>query len=139
MTATTSTSPTALPQGRYGGKSDQEADRKLKVIGAVLAVLLLGLVAWLGGSYLMTATKLNGAVPVFNPISDTEVQAELSVTKDAGTGGTCTIRSQAADGSVVGLLDVAVPKAGTTFVQTVTIRTTARGTTAELMGCTPGK
>lgn len=109
------------------------------MIGIALAVLLVALVAWLGSSYIVTASKLNGAVPTFDIVSDSQVQAELSVLKDSGTGGTCTIRSQAADGSVVGQLDVPVPKQGTSFVQSVTIRTTARGTTAELMGCTPAK
>ncbi|MGF1428325.1 DUF4307 domain-containing protein [Kitasatospora sp. LaBMicrA B282] len=138
MTATSST-PGPAPQGRYGRRSDQQADRTLKLVGVVLAVLVVGLVAWLGGSYIETASKLNGAVPTFSIVSDSQVQAELSVLKDSGTGGTCTIRSQAADGSVVGQLDVPVPKQGTSFVQNITIRTTARGTTAELMGCTPSK
>jgi hypothetical protein len=139
MTATSASRPGELPEGRYGGHSDQEADRRLKRAGIVLGVLVLGLVAWLGGSYLMQASKLSGTVPEFQVVSDSAVQAQLSVTKSSGTGGTCTIRSQAADGSVVGQLDVPVPTAGSSFVQVVTIRTTARGTTAELMGCTPSK
>ncbi|MCX4747070.1 DUF4307 domain-containing protein [Kitasatospora sp. NBC_01287] len=139
MTATSSTPPGALPQGRYGRRSDQQADRSLKVVGLVLAVLVVALVAWFGSSYIETASKLNGTVPTFQIVSDSQVQAELSVLKDSGVGGTCTIRSQAADGSVVGMLDVPVPTHGTTYVQTVTIRTNARGTTAELMGCTPSK
>ncbi|WP_035846856.1 DUF4307 domain-containing protein [Kitasatospora azatica] len=139
MTASSDTRPSAPPTGRYGGRSDQEADRRLKLVGGVLAVLLVALVAWLGGSYLLRETKLNGTVPTFQIVSDSEVQAQLSVTKSSGTAGTCTIRSQAADGSVVGQLDVQVPKAGSSFVQVVTIRTTARGTTAELLGCTPTK
>ncbi|WP_329567066.1 DUF4307 domain-containing protein [Kitasatospora sp. NBC_01266] len=139
MTATSSSTPGTAPQGRYGRSSDQQADHTLKVVGAVLGVLVLGLVAWFGSSYISTQSKLNGAVPTFNIVSDSQVQAELSVLKDSGTGGTCTIRSQAADGTVVGQLDVPVPKQGTTFVHSITIRTTARGTTAELMGCTPSK
>ncbi|GAA1230660.1 DUF4307 domain-containing protein [Kitasatospora nipponensis] len=139
MAATSSKAPTGVPEGRYGGRTDQEADRRLKVAGAVCALLVLGLVAWLGGSYLLRETKLNGTVPTFQVVSDSEVQAQLSVTKDSGTGGVCTVRSQAADGSVVGQLDIPVPTAGSSFVQVVTIRTTARGTTAELLGCTPTK
>ncbi|TQF03658.1 DUF4307 domain-containing protein [Kitasatospora acidiphila] len=139
MTATSASQPGGLPEGRYGGRSDQEADRRLKVIGAVLGVLVLALIAWLGGSYLMRESKLSGAVAEFQVVSDSEVQAQLSVTKSSGTGGTCTIRSEAADHSVVGQLDVPVPTSGSSFIQVVTIRTTARGTTAELLGCTPSK
>ncbi len=135
----TTTAPAGLPEGRYGGRSDREADRTLKIAGAVCAVLLLGLTAWLGGSYLLRETKLNGTVPTFQVVSDSQVQAQLSVTKSSGTGGVCTIRSQSPDGSVVGQLDVSVPAAGSSFTQVVTIRTTARGTTAELLGCTPAK
>ncbi|GAA1974777.1 DUF4307 domain-containing protein [Kitasatospora viridis] len=137
MTATSASSAGQLPEGRYGGRSDQEADRRLKVVGAVLAVVVLALIAWLGGDYLLRESKLNGSVPVFQVVSDSEVQAQLSVSKDSGTGGTCTIRTEAADHSVVGQLDVPVPKAGSSYNQMVTIRTTARGTTAELLGCTP--
>lgn len=134
---TTATAPTDLPAGRYGGRSDREADRRLKIVGAVCGALLIGLVAWLGGSYLLRETKLNGTVPTFQVIDDSHVQAQLSVLKSNGTGGVCTIRSQAPDGSVVGQLDVQVPSSGSSFNQIVTIRTTARGTTAELMSCTP--
>jgi hypothetical protein len=139
MTASSETGPSAPPEGRYGGRSDAQADRTLKRVGAVLGVLVIGLVAWLGGSYLLKATRLNGTVPEFQVVSDSEVQAQLSVTKSSGTAGSCTIRSQAADGSVVGQLDVPVPADGTSFVKVVTIRTTARGTTAELLGCTTTK
>ena len=138
-TPATATAPTGVPEGRYGGRSDREADRTLKIVGAICSVLLLGVVAWLGGSYLLRETKLNGTVPTFQVVSDSQVQAQLSVTKSSGTGGVCTIRSQAPDGSVVGQLDVPVPTAGTAFDQVVTIRTTARGTTAELLGCTATK
>ncbi|MFE9425258.1 DUF4307 domain-containing protein [Kitasatospora sp. NPDC006697] len=139
MTATGTESTARPPAGRYGGRSDQEADRRLKVVGVVLGVVVLGLIAWFGGAYLLRETKLNGTLPTFQVVSDTEVQAQLSVTKDSGTAGTCTIRSEAADHSVVGQLDVQVPKAGSSFSEVVTIRTTARGTTAELLGCTAAK
>jgi hypothetical protein len=49
----------------------------------------------------------------------------------------CTLRSQATDQSEVGRRDVTVSKHGTTVDTVVTIRTTARGTPAELLGCQP--
>ncbi|MDH6134952.1 hypothetical protein P3T37_004362 [Kitasatospora sp. MAA4] len=135
----TTTAPAGVPEGRYGSRGDREADRRLKVVGAVLGVLALALIAWLGGTYLLQQSKLNGTVVAFQVVSDSQVQVQLSVNKDSGTGGICTIRSQSPDGTVVGQTDVAIPTHGTTFEQVATIRTTARGTTGELLSCTPTK
>ncbi len=131
--------PLAPPAGRYSRADDRAADRRLRIAGAVCGVLLVGLIAWLGGSYLMRETKLNGAVPTFQPVSDTELQLQLSVRKSDGTSGVCTVRSQGTDGSVVGQSDFQVPAEGSSYDKVVTLRTTARGTTAELLGCTPDK
>ncbi|MFD7729326.1 DUF4307 domain-containing protein [Kitasatospora phosalacinea] len=129
----------APPAGRYGRGDDRAADRKLRAAAVVCGVLFLGLVAWLGGSYLLRETKLNGTVPTFQAVSDTELQLQLSVRKGDGTAGVCTVRSQGADGAVVGQSDFRVPAAGSSYDEVVTLRTTARGTTAELLGCTPDK
>ncbi|MDH6112511.1 hypothetical protein P3T36_001394 [Kitasatospora sp. MAP12-15] len=134
----TTTAPTGVPEGRYGTTGDQ-ADRRLKFVGAGLAVVILGLIAWLGGSYLLQQSKLNGTVIAFQVVSDSQVQVELAINKDSGTSGTCTLRSQSPDGTVVGQTDVDIPSHGTAFQQVVTIRTTARGTTGELLSCTPTK
>ncbi|MEV6975076.1 DUF4307 domain-containing protein [Kitasatospora sp. NPDC093806] len=134
---TAGTTVPQLPEGRYGRRGDRETDRRLKVIGVVCAVLGLGLIAWLGGSYLIRETKINGAVPTFQAVSDTEVQLHLSVRKTDGTAGSCTVRSQAENGAVVGVADFPVPADGSGYDAVVSLRTTARGTTAELLGCTP--
>jgi hypothetical protein len=141
MDSGTRTAPTApeLPEGRYSRRTDRDADRRLKLVGAVCGVLFLGLVAWLGGSYLLRETAMSGSVPTFQTISDTEVQVHLSVQKSKGTAGVCTVRSQSADGSVVGQYDFPVPAAGDGYDRVVTLKTTARGTTAELLGCTPAR
>ncbi len=125
------------PEGRYGRSGDREADRRLKAVGAVCAVLLLVVVAWFGGSYLMRETKMNGLVPAFEAVSDSEMQIHLQVSKSDGTAGTCTVRSQSEDGAVVGQYDFPVPAAGDDYDAVLTLRTTARGTTAQLLGCTP--
>ncbi|QKW21334.1 DUF4307 domain-containing protein [Kitasatospora sp. NA04385] len=131
--------PAAPPAGRYSRADDRTADRRLRVAAAVCGVLFLGLIAWLGSSYLLRETRMNGTVPTFQAVSDTELQLQLSVRKSAGTSGVCTVRSQGTDGSVVGQSDFQVPAAGSSYDQVVTLRTTARGTTAELLGCTPDK
>ncbi|MER7768633.1 DUF4307 domain-containing protein [Kitasatospora sp. NPDC096140] len=136
---TAETTAARLPEGRYGRGGDREADRRLKVVGAVCGVLGLGLIAWLGGSYLLRETKINGSVPTFQVVSDSEVQLHLTVRKSEGQAGTCTVRSQGDDHGVVGVADFPVPAAGDSYDAVVTLRTTARGTTAELLGCTPAK
>lgn len=130
---------TTLPEGRYSRGSDREADRKLRIAAVVCGVLFLGLIAWLGASYLIKATTINGTVPTFQVVSDSEVQLQLSVRKSNGTAGVCTVRSQGVDKAVVGQSDFPVPAAGGSYDAVVTLKTTARGTTAELLGCTPTK
>ncbi|MEV8100102.1 DUF4307 domain-containing protein [Kitasatospora sp. NPDC085879] len=127
----------APPEGRYSRRSDAEADRRLRIAAVVCGVLFLGVVAWLGTSYILRESVISGTVPSFEAVSDHEVQLQLSVRKETGTAGVCTVRSMAADKSVVGQYDFPVPAEGSTWSQVVTLRTTARGVTAELLGCTP--
>ncbi len=135
-----STTAPGLPEGRYGragrfGGDDHGSDRRLRVAAVVCGVLFLGLIAWLGTSYLLRESRMHGEVPTFTVVSDTAVRAHLSVRKSDGVSGVCTLRSESGDHTVVGQLDVAVPSEGSTFEKDVTIRTTAAGTTAELLGC----
>ncbi|MFD7640034.1 DUF4307 domain-containing protein [Kitasatospora sp. NPDC059795] len=129
--------PLAPPAGRYSRSDDRTTDRRLRIAGALFGALLVGVIAWLGSSYLLRETKLNGTVPTFQTVSDGEVQLQLSVRKGDGVSGVCTVRSQGTDGAVVGQSDFQVPAEGTTYDKVVTLRTTARGSTAELLGCTP--
>ncbi|MFI9581202.1 DUF4307 domain-containing protein [Streptomyces sp. NPDC052236] len=124
-----------LPEGRYGRSVDERADRKLRILGAVLGVALLGMTGWFGYDYI-ASQKISGEVIKFDVTSDTEVQVHLEVRKDAGATGTCTLRSRAEDGSEVGRVDVAVDQRGDKRTdQVVKVRTTARATSAELVEC----
>ncbi|WP_405601487.1 DUF4307 domain-containing protein [Streptomyces sp. NBC_01410] len=124
-----------LPEGRYGRSADDRADRKLKIVGAGLGVALLGVIGWFGYDYI-AGQKISAEVIKFSVTSDTEVQVHLEVRKDADATGTCTLRSRSADGSEVGRLDVAVSQGRTRIDEVVKLRTTARGTSAELVQCT---
>ncbi|WP_030623283.1 DUF4307 domain-containing protein [Streptomyces sclerotialus] len=124
-----------LPDGRYGRTADERADRKLKVIGAVLGAALIGVIAWFGISYI-TGQDLSGRLVSYKVVSDSAVQAHLEVVKDTDAKGVCTLRSQSADGAEVGRKDVPVEQAKGQVDTVVTIRTTARATNAELVGCT---
>lgn len=128
-----STSSTGLPEGRYGRSSDERADRTLRVVGAVLGALLLGLIGWFGYHY-VAQNEISGELIGFE-ISDASVRVHLEVHKDAGVAGYCTVRSQAEDGAEVGRADFRFDEDATRVDEVVTLRTTSRATSAELVGC----
>ncbi|MGW3287381.1 DUF4307 domain-containing protein [Streptomyces sp. NPDC001002] len=130
-----STASTRLPEGRYGRSSDERADHKLKIAGAVLGALLLALIGYFAYHY-VAESKISGEVIAFDAGADS-VQVHLEVRKDADATGYCTIRSQAANGSEVGRADFRFTGHATRIDKVVTLRTTSRGTTAELLGCHP--
>ncbi|MEU9604732.1 DUF4307 domain-containing protein [Streptomyces sp. NPDC048057] len=125
-----------LPESRYGRSADQRADRRLKILGAVLGAGFLAMVGWFGYDYI-AGQKISAEMIKFDVTSDTEVQAHLEIRKNADATGSCTVRSRSADGAEVGRLDVRVDQRGETRIdQVVKIRTMSRGTTAELVQCT---
>ncbi|OKI09790.1 hypothetical protein A6A06_03870 [Streptomyces sp. CB02923] len=126
-----------LPDGRYGRSADQRADRKLKIVGAVLGVALLGVVGWSGFSYI-SGQDLSGRVITWNRVSDSAVKVHLEVVKGKDDTGVCTLRSQSDDGAEVGRKDVTVDAPKEQVDVEVTVRTTARATNAVLVGCTSG-
>ncbi|MGW4566257.1 DUF4307 domain-containing protein [Streptomyces sp. NPDC004561] len=131
-----STASTRLPEGRYGRSSDERADRKLRIAGTVLGAVLLALVGYFAYHYVVES-KISAQVVTFDA-TDNAVHVHLEVHKDSGTDGYCTLRSQAADGSEVGRADFRFSGPATRIDKVVTLRTTAKGTTAELLGCHAG-
>ena len=95
-----STASARLPEGRYGRSSDQRADRMLKIIGAVLGVVMLGLLGWFGYHYVVK-NEISGEVISFDAgvevisfdAGENSVRVHLEVHKNAGTDGYCTVRS----------------------------------------------
>ena len=128
-----STASTQLPEGRYGRSSDERADHKLKIAGAVLGAFLLALVGYFAYHY-VGQNKISGEVIAFDA-KTSAVEVHLEVRKDAGTSGYCTIRSQSKDGAEVGRADFRFDGHATRIDRVVTLRTTSEGTTAELLGC----
>lgn len=131
-----STVSTRPPEGRYGRSSDARADHTLKVVGGVLGVLLLALVGYFGYHY-VGQNKISAEVIEFDAVEDA-VHVHLEVRKDAGATGYCTVRSQSESGAEVGRADFRFDGDETRIDKVVTLRTTARGTTAELLGCHAG-
>ncbi|MFE1192163.1 DUF4307 domain-containing protein [Streptomyces olivaceoviridis] len=131
-----STASTRLPEGRYGRSSDQRADRKLRIAGSVLGAALLALIGYFAYHY-VAQNEISAEVITFQA-SDDAVKVHLEVRKDAGASGYCTVRSQSADGAEVGRADFRFSGSATRIDKVVTLRTTAQGTTAELLGCHAG-
>jgi len=92
---------------------------------------------WFGYDYIAGA-EISAQVITFEAVSDSAVEVHLEVHKNAGTKGYCTLRSQSADGAEVGRADFRFDQHSSRLDQVVTLRTTARGSTAELLGCHSG-
>ncbi|MEV6163244.1 DUF4307 domain-containing protein [Streptomyces sp. NPDC052052] len=125
----------ALPENRYGRSADQRADRKLRILGAVLGVALLGVLCWIGYGYVV-GRGISAEVIKFKVVSDERMDVHLEVRKGADVKGYCTLRSQHKDGSEVARKDVRFDAHSDRIDQVVSLRTTARATTVELLGCT---
>ncbi|MGW7260118.1 DUF4307 domain-containing protein [Streptomyces sp. NPDC054834] len=128
-----STASTRLPEGRYGRSSDERADRKLKIAAVVFGAALLALVGYFAYHY-VAQNEISAQVITFEA-SDNAVKVHLEVHKDSGASGYCTLRSQAADGDVVGRGEFHFSGSATRIDRVVTLRTLSKGTTAELLGC----
>lgn len=145
MTAVQSGAPASPPEGRYGKgdrrfdrDSDASADRTLRRVAVVLGVLLLAGVGWFGWRSL-SGDRISAQVVAFKAVSDQAVEIHLEVHKSAGQTVVCTLRSQDADHDEVGRKDVRLAQHARQVDTVVTVRTTSRGTTGELVGCQTAK
>ncbi|WP_049570786.1 DUF4307 domain-containing protein [Streptomyces sp. SBT349] len=125
-----------LPEGRYGrrGTARGGTDRRLTVIGCVLGAALLAFVAWAGFSYIGDQ-KVTGQLTGFDVVSDESIEINIAMRKPADVDGVCTVRAQAEDGLEVGRGDFTFDDDDDSVHRAVTLRTTQRATSAELMGC----
>jgi len=125
-----------LPEGRYGRSADERADRKLKIIGAALGVVLLGVIGWIGWDY-VAGQAVSAEVIKFQVVSDTEVKVHLEVRKESSVTGVCTLSSQNEEHAEVGRADYTFAQAQGRVDEVVSLKTTGRATMIELVGCQP--
>ncbi|MET7933783.1 DUF4307 domain-containing protein [Streptomyces sp. NPDC005322] len=125
-----------LPDGRYGRSADARANRTLKIVGAVLGAGLVALVCWFGYAYI-TGQDVSGRMTGFKVVADDAVEVRLEVTKEKDATGVCTVRTLDEYHSEVGRKDFTFGQGEDDVVKVVTVRTTARATSAELIGCEP--
>ncbi|MFF8266417.1 DUF4307 domain-containing protein [Streptomyces sp. NPDC016562] len=125
-----------LPEGRYGRSADERADRKLKIIGAALGAVLLGVIGWIGWDY-VAGQAVSAEVIKFQVVSDTEVKVHLEVRKESSVTGVCTLSSQNEEHAEVGRADYTFAQAEGRVDEVVSLKTTGRATMIELVGCQP--
>ncbi|MDK1472646.1 DUF4307 domain-containing protein [Streptomyces sp. 549] len=127
----------APPEGRYGRSGGDEArtDRRLKLLGAVLGAAFLGLIGWIGFSHISSGSQISGELIKFQVVSDEEVRAHLEVRKGSDVEGVCAVRALSEDKAEVGRADFAFDGARSRIDEVVSLRTTARATSAQLLRC----
>ncbi|MFC7305243.1 DUF4307 domain-containing protein [Streptomyces monticola] len=124
-----------LPEGRYGRSADARADRKLKIVGSVLGVLLLAVVGWIGYDYISGKSAFSGEMIKFKVTSAEAVDVHMEIRKDAEATGVCTLRALAESGAEVGRKDFTFDQHEKLVNEVVTIRTTQRATAVESVSC----
>jgi Domain of unknown function (DUF4307) len=129
-----STTRSGLPAGRYGRGDAESTTRRLRLLGAVLAVACVVAVAWAGYAYLHKQ-QVTGQVLGYKVVSDESVQIHIEVRKPKDTDGVCTVRSRSADGAEVGVKDVPIKQHSEDVSTVIQLQTTARATDAELVSC----
>ncbi|MEY9936139.1 DUF4307 domain-containing protein [Streptacidiphilus sp. MAP5-3] len=126
--------PLRPPAGRYGTRDVAKARRRGKRIYYLTVSLALALVAAIAYKYI-SGSSVSGEVQTFQVVSAHEVRITLDVSKPSGQAASCTVRSRDENGSEVGRVTVAIPASGGEQLATVLLKTTSRGTTGELVGC----
>ena len=136
MTAVQPGPAPSVPEGRYGGGADADAraDRTLRIAAVVLGALLAVGVGYFGWNSL-AGGKISAQVVAFQAVSDQALQIHIEVHKSAGQVAVCTVRSEDADHNEVGRKSVTLAQHAKQVDTVVTLKTTALGTTGELVGC----
>lgn len=124
------------PADRYGRSPDADAraNRQLRIAAIVLGVLTALGIGWYGWTSL-TGDQVSAQVVAFRAVSDQAMEIHLEVHKGAGTVAVCTLRSQDKDHNEVGRKDVRLAQHAKQVDTVVTVRTTARGETGEVVHC----
>jgi hypothetical protein len=121
------------PPGRYGAPSRA---RRLALITAVVAVVVLS-AAWLGwAAWHQARTAISGDITSFRVVSPHEIEVTIDVRRPTGDRVVCTVEARAADHQLVAAQDVTIDAGESGSVQVdATIRTDREATSATVSGC----
>jgi hypothetical protein len=130
MTAPGST----LLEDRYGKKPQRAAKRTYWVIGA-LALVVSGVVAWIGYQNFGTAPIDTQSTSFVNLPGD-RMELRFDVTRDApARPAVCIVRTRVLDGSEGGRKEVYIPPGAGTTTMTTVITSSGEPVTADVFGC----
>ena len=123
-----------LLEDRYGAKPKRASKRTYWVIGAI-ALVVSGVVAWVGYQNLGTAA-IETQTTTFSNLPDNRMKMTFDVTRDTpDQPAVCIVRVRVLDGSEGGRKEVLIPPgAGTMAVSTV-VTSSGEPVTADVFGC----
>lgn len=130
MTATSST----LLEERYGKKPRRASRRTYWIVGAV-ALVVSGVVAWVGYSNFGTA-PIETQATSFADLPNNQMELTFDVTRDTPERPVvCIVRVRVLDGSEGGRKEVYIPPAEGTITVTTVITSSGDPVTADVYGC----
>ncbi|MFI7678679.1 DUF4307 domain-containing protein [Actinophytocola sp. NPDC049390] len=130
MTAPGST----LLEDRYGTKPKRASRRTYWVIGAI-ALVVSGVVAWIGYQNLGTPA-IETQVTNFANLPDDRMRMTFDVTRDTPEEpAVCIVRVRVLDGSEGGRKEVYIPPGAGTMTMTTVVTSSGEPVTADVFGC----
>lgn len=130
MTAPSST----LLEDRYGTKPKRASRRTYWIVGAV-ALVVSGVVAWIGYVNFGTA-PIETQTTSFANLPNNQMKMTFEVTRDTPERpAACIVRSRVLDGGEGGRKEVYIPPAQGPITVTTVITNSAEPVTAEVFGC----
>jgi hypothetical protein len=130
MTATSST----LLEDRYGKRPKRASRRTYWIVGAV-ALVISGVVAWVGYTNFGTAPIETQATSYAN-LPDNQMKLTFDVTRDTPEkAAVCIVRTRVLDGSEGGRKEVYIPPAQGAITMTTIITSSGEPVTADVFGC----
>jgi hypothetical protein len=119
---------------RYGRRPSGDRRRLLIVALAGFGVLALVWAVWAG--LVVARSSMEWRATAVDTADPSAVRVAVEVTQDPGRPALCTVRATAADGEVVGWVDLAVPaSASRTATATATIRTVRAADDGTVVTC----
>lgn len=130
MTATSST----LLEDRYGKRPKRVSRRTYWIVGAV-ALIVSGVVAWVGYTNFGTAPIETQATSWANLPND-QMKLTFDVTRDTPErAAVCIVRARVLDGTEGGRKEVYIPPAKGAITVTTIITSSGEPVTADVFGC----
>ena len=125
----------ALPAGRYGPEPRRVHRTVLITVGVVAAALAVAYVVWVA---LFHANQpVRAGLESYRVMSDRSVEVVIRVVKDSDVAAVCLVRARSRDGVEVGRQEIEIPRGPEDEVRSITLTTTGRAITGELLGCEP--